>query len=289
MNAPVVLKTIQSPYKSQIPGTKLLLMGPSGSGKTYFIGQILEAGYKVRALFTEPGMESVGKYFQDRNKPIPDNYKAVYVAPVAADWATMIDAAKKINQLDQKALANIGDMNKSKYKDFIGILTALSNFTTADGESFGAADDWGTDTFLIVDSLSGLSMAAMNLVTGSKPMKSQPDWGMAMDTVERLITKLTCDLRCHMVLMAHVEREADEITGGSNVTVSTLGRKLAPKLPRYFSDVILTQRQGTEFSWSTAAVNTDTKARNIPINSKITPSIKVIMDSWLKNGGVVEP
>lgn len=275
---------------SQLPGVKILLMGPSGTGKTYFIGQLLDAGFKVRALFTEPGMESVGQYFQDKGQAIPATYDPHYIAPASTPWAALIAAASNINKLDQKALANLQDPNRSKYTEFVQILTTLSSFKSdRTGEVLGAADDWGTDTFLVVDSLSGLSVAAMNLVTGGKPIKSQADWGMAMDTVERFITKLTTDLRCHVLMIAHVEREGDEISGGSTIGVSTLGKKLPPKVPRFFSDVILTQRNGKEFSWSTAAVGVDTKARNVPIDPKITPAIKPIIESWKKNGGVIEP
>lgn len=275
---------------SQLPGVNILLMGPTGSGKTYFIGQLLEQELKVRAIFTEPGMESVGKYFQDRNLPMPADYHWHYIAPAGPDWKSMIDSANKINTMDQKALSGLSDINKGKYREFIEVLTSLSNFTSdRDGSVHGAADSWGTDTVLVIDSLSGLSMAAMNLVTGSKPIKSMGDWGMAMDNLERIITKLTTDLRCHFIMIAHVEREVDEISGGSSITVSTLGKKLGPKVPRFFSDVILTQRIGDKFSWSTASTGVDTKARNVPISGNFAPSAKLILDSWKKNGGVIEP
>jgi hypothetical protein len=275
---------------SKLPGVNILLMGPTGSGKTYFIGQLLEAGLKVRAIFTEPGMESVGKYFQDKGKEIPAEYHWHYIAPAGPDWSAMIDSADKINKMDQKGLSALSDINKGKYREFIEVLTSLSNFKSdRDGSVHGAADTWGTDTVLVIDSLSGLSMAAMNLVTGSKPIKSMGDWGMAMDNLERIVTKLTTDLRCHFIMIAHVERETDEISGGSNIMVSTLGKKLAPKIPRFFSDVILTQRVGDKFSWSTATTGVDTKARNVPISNSIPPSIDLILNSWKKNGGVIEP
>jgi hypothetical protein len=275
---------------SKLPGVKILLMGPSGTGKTYFIGQLIEAGFKVRALFLEPGMESVGQYFQDKKKPLPEHYDPHYIAPAATPWSALISSAKSLNTLDQKALANMTDPNKSKYNEFIEVLTTLSNYKSDHtGEILGAADSWGTDTFLVIDSLSGLSMAAMNLVVGGKPVKSQADWGMAMDTIERFITKLTTDLRCHVMMISHIEREGDEISGGSSIGVSTLGKKLAPKIPRFFSDVILTQRTGTEFTWSTAATGVDTKARNVPISAKIPPNLNIIIESWKKNGGVIEP
>jgi hypothetical protein len=124
---------------------------------------------------------------------------------------------------------------------------------------------------------------AMNLVTGSKPVKSMADWGVAIDNLERLIVKLCVDTKCHFVLLAHLEREVDEVTGGTSLMASTLGRKLAPKLPRFFSDVVQAKRNVDKFVWSTAASNVDLKARNLPIADNLDPSFKAILTSWKKH------
>lgn len=278
------------PRKSPLPGWNVLLIGDTGTGKTYSVGKLIEMGLNVRILFTEPGMETIGQYYQDRGQPIPPNVHWQYIAPAAPDWEAMIDSAKKINTLNFKMLAEMGDINKKKFNEFISILTALSNFRSdRDGSMLGAADSWGTDTVLVVDSLSGLNLAAMNLVTGSKPVKSMADWGVAISNLEFLITKLTTGLQCHFVMTAHMERETDEVTGGTSLMASTLGKKLAPKIPRFFSDVIHTRRDGTDFKWSTASMNVALKARNLPLSDNLKPDFKQIMDSWLTNGGIIEP
>jgi hypothetical protein len=204
-----------------------------------------------------------------------------YIPPAGPDWSAMIDSASKINKLSFKALTEMGDINKGQYTEFLQLLTCLSNFTDdRTGQTFGPVDSFGLDKAVVIDSLSGLNDMAMNLVAGSKPVKSMADWGVAMDNLERIITKLTTDVPCTMVLTAHLEREVDEVTGGTTTMASTLGRKLAPRLPRFFSDVIVSRREGTEFFWSTAMLNTDTKARNVALSDKLIPSFVPLLAKW---------
>jgi hypothetical protein len=125
----------------------------------------------------------------------------------------------------------------------------------------------------------------MNLIVGSKPVKSMADWGVAMDNVERFVTKFTTDIKCTAVMCAHLEREADEVTGGIQLMASTLGKKLAPKIPRFFSDVIQCQRDGSKFTWSTATPNVMLKARNLPIAMNLPPSFVPIINAWREKGG----
>jgi hypothetical protein len=108
-----------------------------------------------------------------------------------------------------------------------------------------------------------------------------------MDNLERFITAL-CVQRCQVVLIGHLERETDEVSGGVTNMASTLGKKLAPKIPRFFSDVVNSVRIGDQFWWATDTVNTDLKARNLPLKGKIQDGFKVITESWLRNGGLIE-
>ncbi len=82
------------------------------------------------------------------------------------------------------------------------------------------------------------------------------------------------------MLTAHLERETDEVTGGVSLMASTLGKKLAPRLPRFFSDVIHAKRDGEKFSWSTASFNVDLKARNVPIADNLPPSFVPLLKQW---------
>lgn len=266
----------QAPSMNLRHGTSTLLLGPVGTGKTSSLRTWIEAGLTVFGLFSEPSYEVV--------MDIPsDKLKAIYLPPNDVDWASMIDSAKKINQFDLKTLSNMDAINKTKYQEFIQLVTHLSNYVDQrTGESFGPVDKWGQDRVLWIDSLSGLNVMAMNLVVGSKPVKSIADWGMAMDNLERLIQKLAASLECHVVITGHLDMEKDEVTGFTYAMAATLGRKLAPRLPRFFSDVIMTKREGTKFSWTTTAMGADLKARNLPYADSLPPSFVPLYDTWRK-------
>lgn len=259
-----------------VPGPKVMLVGGTGSGKTHSIRTLVEAGLEVFVLFTEPGMEVL--------TDIPaDKLHWHYLPPASPDWADMIDSAKKINTMSLKLLSGLEDINKRKYAGFLDMLSCLANFhDDRTGKDFGPVDNFGAGQCLVIDSLSGVNILAMNLVTGSKPVKAMADWGMAMDNLERFITKLTTDIPCPVVVIAHQERETDEVTGGTVIMVSTLGKKLAPKIPRFFSDVVQVKREGEKFSWSTMTLNMDLKSRNLPLADNIKPSFVPIIDGWRK-------
>ena len=266
-----------------IPGTNALLMGGTGVGKTYCIRTLIEAGITPFVLFTENGMRTLSDVPEDKL-----HWK--YIPSATPSWATMKDSARKINTMDMKALSGLSDISKKNFTEFYNILDCMNDFVCdRTGEHFGNVSEWNTDRAIVIDSLSGLSEIGMNLVVGSKPMKSQADWGIAMDNLERFNTKMCLDTQCHFIMTAHAERETDELTGGTTIMPSTLGRKLAPKIPRYYDDVILCERKGTNFTWSTAANNVDLKARNLPIATNQEPSFVPIIDAWKKSGGSIQP
>jgi AAA domain len=256
-------------------GPKVLLVGDSGTGKTYAFRSLPSLGITPFILATEPNIEDVLG-----DIPCPKLHWH-YIAPANPDWETLIDSAKKINTLPFKALADMGDINKQKYNQFIQLLEALHDFKCDRcGEAFGDVSKWGPDRALGLDSLTGLNQMAMNLVVGSKPVKSMADWQIAMDNLERIVNKLTTDTKAWFILTAHLERETDEVTGGIQLMASTLGKKLAPKLPRFFSDVVQTVRAGTAFKWSTATMNVALKARNLPIGDQLEPNFKLLHANW---------
>jgi hypothetical protein len=244
-----------------------------------------DAGVETFVLFTESGLETLRGYWTDRGKPIPDNIHWHVLPQPEGSFASLEKSAELIASSTQDALYKVQDFNRSKNNQFVGMLRALANFPDdRTGARFGAVDSWGPSRCLAIDSLSGINTFAFSLVVGNKPIKSQTDWGLAQGEIEKLIRTCT-QCKCHFILTAHVERETDMVFGGVKVTVSVPGKALAPKIPPFFSDVILTERNGTKFSWSTANVLADLKARNVPIADNITPSFGQIIEKWKSRGG----
>jgi ABC-type dipeptide/oligopeptide/nickel transport system ATPase component len=272
-----------------IPGMKTLLVGETGTGKTHAIASLVAAGLKPFVLFTEPGMATLAKAISEMKLP-PDAIHWKYISQASQDWGVMLDMSKKIGTFSYEALAKMSDANRNKYGQWYNLLTSCANFVSdRTGESFGDVSTWDTDRVLVIDSLSGLNQMSMDLVVGSKPTKSMPDWMVAMDNLERFINKITTDLRCHVVLTAHIEPEKNEVTGGIQLMVSTLGRRLAPKLPRNFDDVIQCVRAETEFNWSTATHNMSLKSRYAPISNKFPPDFGPLVKKWIEYGGAIIP
>jgi len=273
---------------SKLNGTNVLLMGPAGTGKTYSLGTLVEAGLEVFYLGLEPGLESLLGYFTDKGKPVPDNLHWHQVEAQKASFSDLMSTARKINTMSLETLAKAQDPNRSNYNQFEKILEALNDFKDdRTGQSFGCTDTWGPGRVLAIDGMAGLARAAMSLVVGGKAVSNQSDWGIAQKQIETLIFMLTNQLKCHFVLLAHVERETDPVLGGTKIMVSTLGKALAPKLPPMFSDVILTSREGAKFTWDTGSALADVKTRNLPIKSGLEADFRTIIEKWKSRGGVI--
>ncbi len=273
---------------SLLSGINVLLEGPAGTGKTYSLGTAVEAFPELKffVLFTENGLETLLGYFTDKGKPIPPNLHWHVVQRTGTSFANLAASAQMINTYAMDALFKLPDPNRSKHNEFEKCLRVLADFEDQrTGEKFGPVDSWGPDRCICMDSLTGLSGFAMNLVVGMKALKDQRDWGVAQDVIEKLLRQLCDGVRAHFILTAHIERETDLVLGGVKIMTSTLGDKLAPKLAPMFSDVILTERTAAKWTWSTANSMADLKTRNLPIKDGITPDFKQLFDKWLSRGG----
>lgn len=292
MSTPTVLVPTVEPSENQevLEGFNVLLMGPAGTAKTWSIGTLVEAdpNLQVHCLFLEAGRESLFGYFRDKGKPIPPNLTYQTLAPAKASFKEMLESAKMVNTLSLDALAKMQDPHRSKYNRFVQLIEALNEpKDERSGKTLPSVDSWGPNRCLVVDGLTGIGLAAMSLVIGGKPVRSQSDWGIAQDQVEKLLRNLCDGCKCHFVLLAHVEKETDQVLGGTKLFVATLGKALTPKIAPMFSDVILTVREGTKWSWDTSNPMADVKGRNLPFAAGQPADFKQIVAKWKSRGGVV--
>lgn len=251
---------------------KVLLIGASHTGKTTALKTLIKCGITPLIIATE---------YPDVLEDTPlDACHWHYIPPGNTDWDVLLDNAKKINSLSNDALQKLPGVNKEKYRQFFDVIQAANNFhCDRCDKSFGNAATWGSDRALVIDSLSGLSIIARDLVTGAKPVITQPDWGVMMENLERFLNACT-SLPCWFIMTAHTEREVDEVAGTSKLMASTLGRKLPPKIPRFFSDVILCRRNGATFTWDTSTIDVDTKWRNLKLAGNMEPDFAAIVSTW---------
>lgn len=258
-------------------------MGATGTGKTYSIRTLIGAGITPFVIFTEPGMETLGD--------LPGHqYHYKYVPPTTANWGSLVLIGEAVNKFTYESLIKQTDANRGKYQQWIEVIKTCNNFVCDGcGKSFGDVASWATDRALIMDSLTGLSEMSIRLVIGGKVARNQSDWGIGQEMVRKVLDAWTTGLKCWFVLIAHEAREQDLVSGAIKIMPHTLGKALAPDVPKYFSDVIEATRIGTDFYWSTAAANVDTKARNVPLADKMAPDFKPLVESWKTKGGIIEP
>jgi hypothetical protein len=263
-------------------------MGPTGTGKTYSIGTLVMAGLEVFYMGLEPGLESLIGFFTDpepyglgMDKP-PANFHWTYIKANTQSFKQMKATASDIGKYDLSAITKMRDPNRAANNQMVSVYETLNNFVdTRDGKSYGSADDMPQNCVIVIDGLSALCRIAMEMITGAKPVRDKPDYGIYAGNVSSLLLKLCSGCRCHFVLLAHVDREADEIMGGIKLSPSILGSSLRSNLTQPFSDVILATRETSKYYWDTANSQADLKTRNLPISSRLEPDFKQIFTRWV--------
>ncbi len=205
--------------------TKLLLIGDAKTGKTGSLVSLVKAGYKLRILDMDNLLDSL-KYQVLRECPemmenvdyrtLRDHYKPTPVGPA----------------LDGKATA------------FITAMKMLDKWSY-DNVDLGNPAAWGRDSILVIDSLSRLCDSAYDFHQSiARPGKSgdvdgRAIYGLAQDTIEMVLSNLTSDaFATNVIVIAHIAYQ-DQPDGTKKGFPQGVGQKLSPKIPQYFSSVVL--------------------------------------------------
>ncbi len=264
-------------------GTKTLLFGAPGAGKTYSIGSLVEAGLEVFVIFTEDGRADLMDSLAARNLPL-DKVHWRYIPAAQTPWASMRKSAGMINRLSLSALREQPNIERKSYTQYLSIIDEMMDFTDErTGKNFGNVSEWGVDRVLVLDSLSGLNQMVLDLVTGAKPVRTQPEWGTAIEQEERFLHNLTLGCTCHFVCTAHIIRDKDDVSGLVTLLPNALGSKLPPRVGQFFTDVVLAYKEGDEWFWSTQVKkdkDTSLKTRNLDWSPTLEPSFVPLIHRW---------
>lgn len=272
------------PLPNKVIGPSILLMGLEGTGKTDAVRTLIEAGLKVFVVFSEPGMEVLLDASRGRKVySCVDGLHWKYIPVAQPSWDDLRTAADHLNKFSFKMLANEAATGRDRYRAFYEIVDTMGAMRCQRcNQNFGPADqlepyhEWA----VVNDSLTSISKAALYLHIGNKPAVDKGEYGVCMFNIERYLDKFVGDIPSMRIMMAHIDKEPDEVSGGMNNMVATLGQKLAPKIPRPFSDVILCKRDGGSFSWSTIDPNYRLKTRNFPFSGDIPPTFVPVVKNW---------
>lgn len=274
------------PEIKKIKGTKTLLQGAPGSGKSTSLITALQhpAIDKLVVLGTEPGFEESLLDAAVRLDVDLSKLHFKYVQPTVEGFDSLRAVAQRMNTMSYGDLGSMKQgINKHEYQQFFRVLDAMSNFVCdRTGEELGAVDDFPENWFFAFDSLTGLNDIIKQLHLGGKPAPHEGEWNVIMEFERTFINTMISNLKCFMVLTAHVVKAPNLLTGIPMITIDALGSKLGPKLPAMFSDQPMAYKDGANFYWSTSASNADLKNRALPISDKLKPSFVQIVEVWDK-------
>lgn len=281
---------------SPIQGWRLVLEGPWGSGKTTSLLPLLG----IHKLLGIPEPMKLRVLSLDPNTwPVLGNTEARLSSIRTTGSMAMLHAMfTKAQSLDNEMIQK-SDFRKSREGILVKLVERIMNFVDTHQVNHGSIDSWGTDTVFGLDGLTGLTDVIAQGNLGPKPAWSQPDYQRVMNCIQQFLLQITQNCFCHVVLIAHVEYEENEL-GVRFIMPSTAGRKLAPKIGRGFSDVVLTEVKDKVFSWTTAKAGADLVARHLPRGSGLSPDITQLFTTpatkdglgpcgWLARGGIISP
>lgn len=224
--------------------TKLLLIGDSGAGKTGACASLASAGYNLRFIDTDNGLDVLSNLLSGKGSPYkPDSMNRV-------DYETLTDPMKNVAGKLVPARATV-------WQRLLNLLDNWGPETTKDWSNkkvlnntsaLGPISTWGTQDVLVLDSLSRISNAALNFVLsmnarlGQQPHQS--DYFTAQQMIEGLLQKLYDEsIQCNVIMIAHIAYIGEE-NGPQHGYPASVGKALPPKIGQYFNTCLMMKTTG---------------------------------------------
>ena len=199
---------------------KLLYMGASGSGKTGSLVSLIEAGYDLRVIDLDKGIDPLVEF-------------------------TLHQCPDKIDRIDVEQVSDVlkGGSTGIEIKKATGFINTMKLLSTWSDESDPA--EWGLNTILVIDSLTRLSDYAFNYEKKLNPGVREPrQWyNHAQQRLRQFFDMITSDaFSTNVILCAHVKEQ--DTQDGMKQFPNTIGKALSPDIPTYFNNIICARRKG---------------------------------------------
>ncbi len=203
--------------------TKLVYLGDSGSGKTGSLVSLVAAGYKLRILDLDNGLDAL---VQQVRLHCPDKLKNV-------GFITIRDKYKGTAS---------GPIVSGTPKAFVDTVKYLDKW-----EDDSVPSEWGPDYVLVLDSGSAFGKAAFEWAKGMNPTAKDPrQWyGSAQAAVENTIALLTGEsFRANVIIISHVDYR-ELVEGVNKGYANFIGAKTGALVPKYFNTMVMAESVGS--------------------------------------------
>lgn len=215
---------------------KMVLVGDSGAGKTTALKSLVAAGYKLRILDMDNGVDSLRQFVLKETPEKADN----------VDVETLRDKYKLGNIYQAGKIVGKGPTTPAP-NAYVKAVDLLSKWP--DGT---IPAEWGPEYILVIDSLTSLGKAAFEWARAMNPeAKDGRNWyGTAQASIENLLYMMTSEeFRTHLIVISHVQyvEEGADSKGEGGITkgyINAIGKALGPMIPRLFNTLIMATTSG---------------------------------------------
>jgi hypothetical protein len=222
--------------------TKMLYIGHSGVGKTGSLCSLAAAGYNVRILDLDKGVELIAGYVNDPRSPYTKAKPGVWTE----EQARSIKERISFVPLDE-GMVLVGKDIIPKGELWNKISTQLTNWV--DGETkLGNIGTWGPKDVLVIDGLSRLAQAAFNFqlkMNGrlvGRP--EQSDYWSAQQYVLKLLMLLySSEVKCNVIMICHISF-IETKDGPTRGFAQSIGKALSPQIGQFFNHALLAKAAG---------------------------------------------
>lgn len=199
---------------------RILYVGASGSGKTGSLISLLRAGYELRIIDLDNGLDALQNHCLAED---PKLLKQVQYETIRDKYKLSPKGPKTVGA--PRTLNRVYDL-LDKWPDGTDPST------------------WGLGKVLVLDSLSTLGTAALHWAKAADPTVKHKQYlyQAGQELIESMIATLTGEaFHTNVIVLTHYEMKED---GGMKAYPTSLGTALGPRLPRYFNTMILAETSG---------------------------------------------
>lgn len=239
---------------------KLLVLGNSGTGKTGALVSLAKAGFKLRILDFDNGLDILASVLR---KEQPAALKNV-------EYVTLRDKVKAGPQ---------GPMLDGLPTAFTDAMKLLTDWNPPaikrEGTTLGSPATWGPETVLVIDTLTFLSDAAFNQAKALNPGAKEPrQWFFeAQKAVLQVLGMVTSqEFQTNVVVNAHIDY-MDLPDGTKKGFPSSVGQAIGKTIPAYFNHLALTEAVGTPPKRTVRTASTPMIDLKSPAAFKLAPQM----------------
>lgn len=201
---------------------KVIYIGDSGTGKTGSLTSLVAAGYKLRILDMDNGLDALVQHVKQE---CPDKL-------VNVEYETV---------RDKYSPGPLGPTVRSA-KAFVRAAELMTKWS--DGSE---PAEWGDDTIFVLDSGTSFGKAGFEWARGMNPGAKDPrQWYFsAQQAFENTIAMLTSEaFHCNFIFISHVNyKELQD--GTTKGYASAVGSALGPTISKYFNTLVMAETSGS--------------------------------------------